>query len=198
MRIVLYLILISLPLIGYSQEYEQEITDYRDKTIAAFKKNEKGPVRPDQTKFLSYYPANINYRVQASVEVLFNEPTFRMPTYDGTSNEYKRYALLHFVLHGKQITVTAYQNVALFQNPAYQHHLFLPFTDLSNEEETYEGGRYLDLNMKDIIDGKITIDFNLAYNPYCAYSNGYRCPKPPKENNIEELIPVGEKKYKGT
>src|SRR5690606_5442525 len=138
MRIVLYIILISLPLLGYGQQYEQEIAEYREKAIAEFKKNETGPIRPDQTKFLNYYPADSNYGVQAAVEILFNEPTFRMPTYDGTSNEYKRYALLHFLLNGKDITLTAYQSVALFQNPAYQNHLFLPFTDLSNESETYE------------------------------------------------------------
>jgi len=198
MRIVIYVILMSLPFLGYSQEYAQEIAIYRQKTIAEFKKNKHGPINEDQTNFLSYYPVDVNYRVQAQVELLFNEPTFRMPTYDGTSNEYKRYALLHFVLNGKDITLTAYQSVALFQNPVYQNHLFLPFTDLTNGQQSYDGGRYIDLNSQDIIDGKITIDFNKAYNPYCAYSNGYRCPKPPKENDIKELIPVGEKKYKGS
>lgn len=188
----------SLPFLGYSQEYAQEIEAYRQKTIAEFKKNKHSPISEDQTKFLSYYPADVNYRVQAQVELLFNEPTFRMPTYDGTSNEYKRFAILHFVLNGKDIKLTAYQSVALFQNPAYQNHLFLPFTDLTNGQQSYDGGRYIDLNSQDIIDGKITIDFNQAYNPYCAYSNGYRCPKPPKENDIQELIPVGEKKYNGS
>src|SRR5690606_3189808 len=149
-------------------------------------------------KYLDYFPADKNYQVQATVEILYNEPTFRMPTYDGTSNEYKRYAILHFILNGEKMNLTAYQSVALFQNPAYKHHLFLPFSDLSNANQTYEGGRYLDLNSEDILDGKITLDFNRAYNPYCAYSDGYRCPIPPMENNIQEIIPVGEKKYKGS
>src|SRR5690606_33962909 len=117
-----------------------------------------------------------NYIVTASVELLENEQSFRMPTYDGTSNQYKRYALLHFELEGQSLTLTAYQSAALFQNPAYQDHLFLPFLDDSNGSDSYEGGRYIDLNTREIKNGKITIDFNRAYNPYCAYSNGYRCP----------------------
>lgn len=180
-----------------AQDYSAELLAHRKQAAAAFAKDEFGPLRKNQIDYLNYFAPDPNFKVQAQVELLFNEPSFRMPTYDGTSNEYKRYALLHFKLFGKEYKLTAYQSVALFQNPAYQDHLFLPFMDLTNGKSTYEGGRYIDLKSSNIENGKLTIDFNYAYNPYCAYSNGYRCPQPPQENNLNLAIEAGEQKYKG-
>jgi peptide deformylase len=91
--------------------------------------------------------------------------------------------------------LNVYQSVALFQNPAYKNHLFLPFLDLTNGQESYSGGRYIDLSTDDIKGNNVEIDFNKAYNPYCAYSNGYRCPVPPVENNLETKIMAGEKAF---
>lgn len=176
---------------------EQEIQSYRDKQIQEMVKDEFGPLRKDQVEFVSFYPAKQDYVVTASVEQLFNEPIFRMPTFDGTSNEYKRFGFLNFELNGKKYKLTAYQSVALFQNATYKNHLFVPFMDNSTGETTYEGGRYMDLSIVDIKDGKIKVDFNRAYNPYCAYSNGYRCPQPPKDNILNAAIEAGEKKYIG-
>ena len=78
----------------------------------------------------------------------------------------------------------------------HPEHLFLPFTDYTNGEETYGGGRYIDLTIKDIHNGMVTIDFNKSYNPYCTYKEGYRCPVPPKANAIKTEIKAGEKAYK--
>ncbi|MEI9910512.1 MAG: DUF1684 domain-containing protein [Bacteroidota bacterium] len=78
----------------------------------------------------------------------------------------------------------------------YREQLFLPFTDLTTGEETYTAGRYIDLTFNDIIGDKVVIDFNKAYNPYCAYISGkYNCPIPPKENNLTVAILAGEKNY---
>ncbi|WP_433895690.1 peptide deformylase [Sphingobacterium mizutaii] len=197
MKALIYFISFFAPVILMAQSLEQEIQSYRDKQIQEMVKDEFGPLRKDQVEFVSFYPAKQDYVVTASVEQLFNEPTFRMPTYDGTSNEYKRYGFLNFELNGKKYKLTAYQSVALFQNATYKNHLFVPFMDNTTGETTYEGGRYLDLSISDIRDGKIKIDFNRAYNPYCAYSNGYRCPQPPKDNILNAVIEAGEKKYKG-
>lgn len=87
--------------------------------------------------------------------------------------------------------------MALAMNPAYKDLLFLPFTDQTNNKETYGGGRYIDLNVNDIRNNHLEIDFNKAYNPYCAYSDGYRCPIPPEENDLPISIIVGEKLYTG-
>lgn len=196
-RLFIYSILLCVPLLSQAQSYPDVIKAHRLKAAAEFAGQENGPIRKDQVQYLQYFDADQHYQVQAEVEQLFNEPSFRMPTYDGTSNEYKKFALLHFKLKGKPYTLTAYQSVALFQNPAYQNHLFVPFMDQTNGESSYEGGRYMDLNRQDIKDGKITLDFNYDYNPYCAYSNGYRCPQPPLENHLDIAIEAGEKKYLG-
>lgn len=198
MKAFIYIIILLSPFMAISQSLEKEIETYRNNQIKEMTKDEFGPLRQNQVEYISFYPPKQEYVVSAEVEPLFNEPTFRMPTYDGTSNEYKRYAILHFTLNGKKLALTAYQSMALFQNPTYKNHLFVPFMDDTNGETTYEGGRYLDLSINDIKDGKLTIDFNKAYNPYCAYSNGYRCPQPPKENIFSQTqIEAGEKKYKG-
>jgi len=194
---IVFLLLIFVPSLIFAQNHAQEIATYRKEKDAAYLKNEYGPLKADQLSYLDYYPANEQYLVKAKVELLPDEPTFRMPTYDGTSNEYKRYALLHFDLSGAKHTLTAYQSVALFQTEAYRDHLFVPFMDNTNGVSSYEGGRYLDLSIKEIRNNELTIDFNKAYNPYCAYSNGYRCPQPPKDNILSLDIEAGEKKYKG-
>ena len=197
MKTILYLITFLSPVFISAQTLDKQIQEYRDKQVSEMTKDEFGPLRKDQIEFLEFYPANKNYVITAEIETLFNEPTFRMPTYDGTSNEYKRFGILHFELNGVKHSLTAYQSVALFQNATYKDHLFLPFIDQSTGETSYEGGRYLDLSTNDIKNGKIIVDFNKAYNPYCAYSNGYRCPQPPKENVLLTKIEAGEKKYKG-
>lgn len=89
-----------------------------------------------------------------------------------------------------------YQSQDLLQNEQYKTYLFLPFTDATTGKESYHAGRYIDLKMEDIIDGKVVIDFNKAYNPYCAYVTGrYNCPIPPSENNLSIAIIAGEKDY---
>lgn len=197
MRFILHLILILIPFGISAQSYEQHIDSYRLETKNKFINDEFGPVAKENIDFLSYYPAHKNFIVQADVELLFGEKAFRMPTYDGTSNEYKRYALLHFELLGKKHRLTVYQIVTLFQNPQFKDYLFLPFLDQTNGNETYAGGRYLELDASNIQNNKIEIDFNKAYNPYCAYSSGYRCPQPPAENTLSLAVAAGEKSYQG-
>ena len=175
--------------------YEKQIVALREEKANELAKEQYGPLKADQVAFLDYFPVDANYKVKAKIEVLFDEPVFRMPTYDGTSNEYKRYGIITFILQGKERVLNVYQSVALFQNPAYKKHLFLPFLDLTNGQESYSGGRYIDLSTDDIKGDNVEIDFNKAYNPYCAYSNGYRCPVPPVENNLETKIMAGEKAF---
>ena len=82
------------------------------------------------------------------------------------------------------------------QDEKYRDYLFIPFTDLTSGNESYAGGRYFDFKSSDILDNKFELDFNKAYNPYCAYiSNRYSCPIPPKENNLSVAIRAGEKEF---
>ena len=129
--------------------------------------------------------------------MLSQESPFVMPVFSGTGGNYQRYALASFILKGKPMQLTLYKSLALAQNPLYSDYLFLPFTDDTNSQTTYGGGRYIDMRTGDIRDGKIIIDFNKAYNPYCAFSGGYSCPKPPDENRLAIAVEAGEKTFAG-
>jgi len=193
--ILIGLFLMTVSIKANAQDYQALILKDRQEKALSLSKSKFGPLPADQVQFLDYFPVDKAYQVTADVTLLIGEETFKMPTYDGTSNPYKRYAILNFTLNNKPYQLTVYQSAALFQNPQYKNHLFLPFLDLTNGQESYSGGRYIDLSTEDIINGKATIDFNTAYNPYCAYSNGYRCPVPPQENILETKIMAGEKAF---
>jgi uncharacterized protein (DUF1684 family) len=117
-----------------------------------------------------------------------------MPTTTTRSPVYRRFGFVQFQLNGMEHQLTVFQNMELKKQEGYTNYLFLPFRDSSSGNESYGGGRYLDL---DIPKGeKILLDFNLAYNPYCVYSDRYSCPIPPEENRLKTAIRAGEKKPK--
>ena len=89
-----------------------------------------------------------------------------------------------------------YKNDKALENDAVQYFLYIPFRDYTCRDECYGGGRYIDLLASDVKDNKLVIDFNRAYNPYCAYNEMYSCPVPPAENSLPLEVRVGEKKYK--
>lgn len=189
--------LLVLNLGAFAQSFNEQIAAHREKYKADFVINEHSPLKEADLKHLRFYDADSTYKVIAKVTLLEDEKAFKMPTYAGTTAEYTRYAKLDFILNGKPTQLTLYKNVALSANPAYKDYLFLPFTDQTNNQETYGGGRYIDLKSGNITNGSIELDFNKAYNPYCAYSDGYRCPIPPEENDLTLAIKAGEQKYMG-
>ena len=125
---------------------------------------------------------------------LHEEKPFKMKTTTERRPDYVKYGEVYFSLLGKQFKLNIYQNIQLVQKPGFEKHLFLPFTDLTNGDETYGGGRYIDLQIPD--GDFIMIDFNQCYNPYCAYNHRYSCPVPPKENNMDVLVKAGVKAFK--
>jgi len=112
--------------------------------------------------------------------------TVEVPTSDGATRHYARAGVVSFEVNGTQTQLTLFTTGG---SPGY----FLPFRDATSGKESYGAGRYLDL--EDAIDGKVEIDFNMAYNPYCAYSDTYSCPLPPGENWLTVPIKAGEKTY---
>ncbi|WP_343534623.1 DUF1684 domain-containing protein [Pedobacter sp.] len=196
-KLILFGSLLVLNLGAFAQSFNQQIATHREKYKADFISNEHSPLKEQDLKHLRFYEADSTYKVTAKVTLLEGEKAFKMPTYAGTTAEYIRYAKLDFNLNGKPTQLTLYKNVALSANPAYKDYLFLPFTDQTNNKETYGGGRYIDLKSGNIANGSIELDFNKAYNPYCAYSDGYRCPIPPEENDLALAIKAGEQKYTG-
>lgn len=190
------LLLLFMPFTSLAQSYEQEIQALRNKKITYFKNEKSSPVAAENIADIHFFPADEAFRVKATVTRLDDPTVVNMPTSDGTNKKFKRYALLQFELNKKSYTLTAFENVSLFQ-AANTNFLFIPFLDASNGQETYDGGRYIDIAKNKLEAGTVDLDFNLAYNPYCAYSTGYRCPQPPKENFLNLDIAAGEKQYTG-
>lgn len=147
---------------------------------------------------LTFYPIGKNYRVVADFKKAENSRWLSFPTSGKINKVYKIYGTLSFVLDGQALQLHVYQSQDLMQKPEYSNYLFLPFTDGTNASETYEGGRYMDLTTTDIQNNIVLLDFNKAYNPYCAYVSGkYNCPIPPKENALPVAVRAGEKAYQG-
>lgn len=196
MRIITFLFLL-MSTSSFAQSYADQIAKHRETYKQDFIKDQRSPLKKNDLQNLHFYEADIAYKISADVEILKNEKVFKMPTFNGSSSDYYKYAHVNFVLNDKKIQMTLYRSVSLSTNPVYKDHLFLPFTDETNNKETYGGGRYIDLDAKEIVDNHIEIDFNKAYNPYCAYSEGYRCPVPPEENDLQLAVKAGEKLYTG-
>jgi uncharacterized protein (DUF1684 family) len=164
-------------------------------SIKAFQKKyvtELYPIIKADTAYIRFYPINALLKVQAKVELLTNQQPFKLVTSSGKTKEAEKYALLSFTINGKQHQLFAYQLLQLKNNPATSKLVFVPFTDATSGDESYHGGRYMDFETTDIKNGMLAIDFNKAYNPYCAFTTGYNCPIPPKENTLAIPIKAGE------
>lgn len=189
--------LITAAISVHAQTFKQQIAAHRQKYMDDFLAEQRSPLKKDDLPNLRFFDADSTYSVVAKVELLQNEPLLKLTTFDGHSQEYVRYAKLTFSLKGKALQLTLYKSPALSAIQQYKDYLFLPFTDATNGSITYPGGRYMDISANDIKDGSLTVDFNKAYNPYCAYSDGYQCPVPPKENKLAVSVEAGEKLFAG-
>jgi uncharacterized protein (DUF1684 family) len=175
---------------GHAQDvYNDSLNNY----IARYIKNHE-VVTGDDKQFFSFFTINEKYKVTASVEETGNSKWFSMETSGAIKKTFRVYGVLHFSINDTAVTLNIYQSQNLMNIAEYKNHLFLPFTDITSGEETYAAGRYIDLDISDIKNNKLVIDFNKAYNPYCAYVSGkYNCPIPPKENQLPVAILAGEK-----
>ena len=143
---------------------------------------------------LDFYPVNTKLIYEVKLKRTPQAVPFMMKR---TKDEvkYVKHGTVSFKFGGTMHTLSVYQNLDLIARmPEYKNHLFLPFTDLTNGEETYVGGRYLDLEIPG--GDSLTVDFNRAYNPNCAYNKKYSCPIPPAENDLKMRVEAGVKKWK--
>ena len=147
------------------------------------------PASPVEGEFegLRYFPVSPSFVFTPELEPFASPERLELVTSVGDVEAYLRYGRVRFKVDGEHCTLT------LFTQEDAPEHFFVPFKDATNGRETYGAGRYLDLVL---VQGKIRLDFNTAYNPYCAYSEGYRCPLPPPENRLTVVIRAGEKAYK--
>ncbi len=155
------------------------------------------PITKYDLRFIDFFEPDSSYIIDCKIERLKDQKFFNFLTSSGKKRKYKKFTKLSCVVRDTLIELYTYESKRLLQSKKYKDYIFLPFTDNTNGDTTYGGGRYLDLQRDDFSGDSISIDFNLCYNPYCAYSSGYSCAIPPKENALPVYIEAGEKKYRG-
>ncbi|HAI44402.1 MAG TPA: DUF1684 domain-containing protein, partial [Maribacter sp.] len=173
-----------------------DILLFQEELNAEFKNPESSPL-PDRFRIdfesLEFFEPDTNYIVEAELVRTPEALPFSMPTTTGRESTEVVYGIAKFTLNGKDHELEIYQSPELITQAEYEDYLFLPFTDNTNGEETYGGGRYLDLRIPK--GNKIILNFNKAYNPYCAYNKKFSCPIVPKVNNLDTEIKVGVKAF---
>ena len=154
-----------------------------------FKTDPHSPIpESDRESFdgLKYFPYNDDLCFALDIDTFLWKSETMIPTNAGEEAAYVRYGRIRFPVNGVEQTLTIFQS---------EGGLFMPFIDLTCEGDSYGGGRYLEPDI-DGATGKCLVDFNLAYNPFCAYSDEWSCPVPPPENRLSVRIEAGEKRYK--
>src|SRR5262249_12053894 len=141
-------------------------------------------VKDNDKQFLRFFPIDPSYRITCRFEKIKNDKWFSMNTSGKAKQIYRRYGRLTFSIHDTTLHLFIYQSQSLMTNAEYKDYLFIPFTDATSGLESYGAGRYLEYYINDIKNNMLLLDFNKAYNPYCAYTTGYNCPIPPKENDL--------------
>ena len=174
------------------EEYVERIGEERQRTERFMRASDESPFAPEDIPLngLDFYEPKPAYKVRARLTPIQSQKLLQMPTSTGEEEKYVRYAYADFEIEGQQARLLVLQP---FDS---QTKLFVPFADVTSGEETYGGGRYLDIDMPSPTSKSIELDFNKAYNPYCAYNPSFSCPLPPKENILEVPIRAGEKAYK--
>ncbi len=197
-KIKLFLILaiaLQLPISVFAQDYTKQIKDYRAKCIKELMEDQRAPLKPGDDRYLRYYAPDQHFCIWANVTETPGSKPFLIATHSGKQKPFKEFGTLTFMISDTEYTLHVYQSVNLLNDLVHKDDLFLPFTDESNYTETFGGGRFLDLSIKDINNGRILLDFNKCYNMLCAYTDGFSCPIPPSENFLRTFIRAGEKMF---
>ena len=200
-RVFIAVILIAIAGIGfYSLSLESNDEDYRSAVLEErkqkddfMKTSEESPFGGNRNSFtgLKYFDPDIKYRVRAKLQSIESKKVVLLPTSTGNENQYLEYAWAEFELDGTKNKLLILEVMAMGPTRGM---LFLAFADETSTKETYGSGRYLEVKK---VPGATTLelDFNKAYNPYCAYAEKYECPFPPRENILKVAIRAGEKSY---
>ena len=175
------------------EDFSKAILKEREEKELFMKSDSGSPFVNQKEKFthLNYFEPDLKYKISADLAPIENKKVVVLPTSDGKEKKYLEYAFADFKLEGKKTNLLILE---IMDSGPYRGTLFLAFADDTSTKETYGAGRYIDLKK---VPGatSITLDFNKAYNPYCAYSDDFSCPFPPKENILPIEIRAGEKSY---
>jgi len=198
MKKSLCLFVLLLQFVGFGQQQfdESKVKAFQEELNSEFASDDKSPLTDEDRKVfksLDFFPANADFFVIADFKRTKKEKPFKMKTSTDRLPEYVKYGELTFAISGKNLKLNVYKNIELSKREGFEDYLFLPFSDLTSGKETYIGGRYIDVR---IPKGKtMVIDFNTAYNPYCAYNYKFSCPIVPLENDLDIEIKAGVKKF---
>jgi hypothetical protein len=180
------------------EDYLKELKEYREKKDKMFKTSIESPLdkkEKKEFKELFYYEPNLTFKVEAQIERFLLKEMIKINTSTNVPRTYLKYAKVKFNIREQSYEMVLLKPVkGLDAMVSGSQLLFLPFTDETSGRETYGAGRYLDF--EEPKGDKIILDFNYAYNPYCAYNSVYDCPIPPAENNLPIAVLAGEKNYK--
>jgi uncharacterized protein (DUF1684 family) len=173
--------------------WERRLRENRAEKDRFFAEHRQSPIPPEEREEfegLSYFDPDPTYRVAATVTVHDDPETVEMDTTDGRTVPYRRVVTFSFDLDGESHDLHGYR-----REGEDAENIFVPFRDKTTGQETYEGGRYMELEPDgDLTDcDRVTVDFNLAYAPFCAYSETFACPLPPEENWLATAIEAGER-----
>lgn len=166
-----------------------ELEQFRKMKDELFGRDAQSPLTNDQKSAftgLAYFPANPALDLVLDLEEFTEKDEIQMQTSTGDVQRYQRFGRIRFEADGQPAELTVYKDA---------HGFFLPFVDALASRETYGAGRYLEPELTQ--DGRLQVDFNYAYNPYCAYNEYYSCPLTPFENRLKIPIRAGEKLPKG-
>ena len=194
--LVIAIILVAIFLGWYSlqtgeteEQYIDRILTERAEKETYFSSASDSPFNDIEFKGLSYFDPDQKYRIYAKLIPIEEKRMVNMVTNDDKVKRYREWSIAEFELDNTLNQLTIYEEAT----GPFKGKLFLPFADGTSAVSTYGGGRYLDVKKPGT--GTIELDFNLAYNPYCAYAEGFSCPLPPPSNLLDVEINAGEKTY---
>jgi len=170
----------------------KDITDFQKSLQDEYMNPVISPLSASQRKHfkgIQFFPMNTDFIVEAKFIKTNSKEVYTMETSTHMQKKYYLFAKAVFNLKGKSYTLDVYQSLDLKNKKGFENYLFIPFRDKTSGKETYGGGRYIDLIIP--ATGAITINFNKAYQPYCAYTEGYNCPLPPDENTLPVAVYAG-------
>ncbi len=172
-----------------------EILKFQSDLTTEYRNPKTSPLKGKKLKHFKkhdFFSPDLMYRVEATLVVSNEANFFQMKTSTQVLKEYRTYGKVVFVLLGKTFEIPVYQSKMLMAVEKCKNFLFFPFTDLTNGKLTYAAGRYIELAIP-MSGNRVIIDFNRAYNPYCAYTDGYSCPVVPADNHLDVEILAGVK-----
>jgi len=178
------------------KKYQKELSPFQKEMNEFYKDASISPLKEKDLKNfkgLDFFTFDSTYVVIAKLIKTPNEKSFKMKTTTDRLPEYIKHGVVTFDLFDNSYSLNIYKNLDIINKEGYEDYLFLPFLDNTNGDESYGGGRYIDLDITE--EDTLEIDFNSAYNPYCTYNEKYSCPIVPRENYLPVKIKAGVKAF---